>query len=1000
MPQDSLDPRRTPPHRRMAAALLSVLCTAVSIGATTAASAADASGGRSAPSANASQTTTTVPGVPRYFNYPSPPGTAESAGEPSIGSNWKSEQLFRNSNGPIPNGGAANYFGGFLPYMVEVTFNDCQSPAKAIWDKHLLLTANTTRVYGDPILFTDHATGRTFVTQEEGLTPLGSTTDITDNDGDSFSPSQGSGAPSCVDHETMGGGPYHAPLFSPPPPLYPNATYYASQCISDAVIALSTDGGVTFGPSVPMFTVADCDGLHGHIKVGPDGTVYVPDKACASLNVPLLNGGEAAVVVSEDNGTTWSIRTVPGATTKGEWDASVGVANDGTIYLGYQLETGRPGIAVSHDKGLHWVNTTDLGAITGIENCAFPAVVAGDGGTTTGRAAFAFYGSTTAGASENATFPGVWYLYIATTFDGGATWTTQNVTPGDPIQRGGICGSGTCRNMLDFFDATIDKEGRVLVGWDDGCINGCVNGPPNSFTAKAVITRQAGGKRMFAAYDPVEPGMPQAPELSGTLANGTVHLSWMAPDNGGADVTSYKLYRSINGAAFTLLATLTTSHYTDTVNPTDNNHYRLTAVNAMGEGPYCQEYAPEIPVPTRCLVPGPVAVSDVNSTGGDLDGGQNIPPDPSVDIRDLSIAEPYAGPGVNQLVFTLQLKPGGTLTPDCQWYIIWNRKVPAADASDRRFVAMKTDPTGAPSFVYGDFGPPLPIGSPPPVNANTPTPLGPADFGSFDVASGVMTIKLATSKVDESLLAAGDILNALNVRTFFIRPDAGQKSQNNAADITDNSSYTLVGNGSCFCTVDQPPVAGLTASPTSGAVPLDVTFNASTSFDPDAGDGVASYTFTFADGTNPVTQASPILTHTYQVASGSSGFLATVTVNDQKCGQPSLNIGSVSVNVSGTTAVTPEKPSGRLGIFPMSNPSHGQTSFSLFMDRDGMVNVQVFGLDGRRIANLISAWMPAGRHSLEWDGLDLSGNRAPASFYVVRARSDSRSVATRIVLLP
>src|SRR5207247_11453277 len=158
------------------------------------------------PGVKAPQVTATVPGAPRFFNFASPPGIADNAGEPSIGSNWTSEQVFSNSNGPIPNGGAANYFGGFLPYMVEVTFNDCQSPAKAIWDRHLVLTANTTRVYGDPILFTDHTTGRTFVCQEQGLTPLGSTTDFTDNDGDSFSPSQGSGAPPCLDHETIGGG--------------------------------------------------------------------------------------------------------------------------------------------------------------------------------------------------------------------------------------------------------------------------------------------------------------------------------------------------------------------------------------------------------------------------------------------------------------------------------------------------------------------------------------------------------------------------------------------------------------------------------------------------------------------------------------------------------------------------------------------------------------------------------------------------------------------------
>jgi hypothetical protein len=141
-------------------------------------------------------------------------------------------------------------------------------------------------------------------------------------------------------------------------------------------------------------------------------------------------------------------------------------------------------------------------------------VVAGD----PNRAAFAFFGTTTPGDNFHCgngddcsddlgnnpqpPFEGDWHLYIATTYDGGLTWTTINATPGDPIQRGGICGTGTCRNLLDFFDATIDKEGRVLIGYDDGCISAnCIAGGDNDFSAKNAIARQLNGKRMFAAFD-------------------------------------------------------------------------------------------------------------------------------------------------------------------------------------------------------------------------------------------------------------------------------------------------------------------------------------------------------------------------------------------------------------------------------------------------------------------------------------------------------------------
>jgi hypothetical protein len=167
----------------------------------------------------------------------------------------------------------------------------------------------------------------------------------------------------------------------------------------------------------------------------------------------------------------------------------------------------------------------DAGAAYGIQNTKFPEVVAGDDN----RAAFAFLGTTSAGDEQAATFPGVWYLYVAFTYDSGATWTTVNVTPGDPVQRGCIWnggGSNACRNLLDFNDATIDGQGRVLVAYTDGCKNidfsyaslscgaqGITHGPsncdsnPNAYASTDkvnfdALARQACGEGLVAAFDP------------------------------------------------------------------------------------------------------------------------------------------------------------------------------------------------------------------------------------------------------------------------------------------------------------------------------------------------------------------------------------------------------------------------------------------------------------------------------------------------------------------
>jgi hypothetical protein len=886
---------------------------------------------------------TSTPGVPRFQNYPAPAGIADDVGEPSIGCNWKSEQSFSNSMFSIPNGGRVMLFGGFSPDLYRATFNDCSSPAKPNWEAKPLLTASTPRGFGDPILFTDHDTGRTFVSQLEGLTPAGSTTDVTDDDGDNFMPSEGSSAPSDIDHQTFGGGIFHSGGVGPVT-AYPNAVYYASQSVSDARAAQSLDGGITFGPAFPMYTINDCAGLHGHIKVSPkDGTVYVPNVGCGGAIPFHETDAKQAVIVSEDNGMTWAIRPIPDSTTHGNGsadntiigtrDPSVSIDADGNVYFVYQAEdrlTGNldgndiagdthPKVAVSHDRGLHWEPSIDVGAtvLNGnpIKNATFVTATAGSGG----RAAVAFFGTETGGnnwpcgegdncslnvqgvatdINKRPLFTGVWYLYISTTFDGGKTWTTQNVTPGDPIQRGGICGGSTCRNLLDFMDVQIDKEGRVLVAGEDGCIAGCVNGPPNSFTAKGFITRQSGGKRMLAQFDPVEPALAGAPLVTALMdgAKTKVQLSWPAPDDGGSAITAYNIYRRTGGAgAFVFLATVTERTFLDTTFDKNNPvFYHVTAVNGPGEGPFCSDIAPTIGIVVNpCAVPGVLVDNDVNPDGSDNDAGipgPGQPSDPRVNVRQLFIAEPFSGAGVNKLVFTLQLAPStgpGATTPppSSQWYIVWNRQTPDPDF-DRWYVAMKSDATGALSFEYGKFGVST-IGNP---NVSTPMKLGDADSGTYDVATGVVTIVLSNSKAEN--VTAGKSLSTVNVRTYLARPDSGTKTQSTADDITGDGNYTLVGNAACA--LNQAPTAKLNATPIEGNPPMTVNFDASASIDPDAGDSVASYTFSFGDGSPDVTQASPTISHTYKHG---GQFFATLTVKDSH-GLQSANVASVEIHVA------------------------------------------------------------------------------------------------------
>jgi hypothetical protein len=222
--------------------------------------------------------------------------------------------------------------------------------------------------------------------------------------------------------------------------------------------------------------------------------VYVPHKRC---------GGQQGVLASADAGLTWSLNIVP-QTVDGLSDPKVAFDRGGRMYF-VASSGGRPLVATSDDGGATWTSPMDVGEAVGTRNVEFPMVVAGD----PGRAAFAFYGSMTPGDDQSAAFTGVWHLYVAFTFDGGASWQTVDATQGDPVQRGCIWlqgPGGNCRNLLDFQDMTVDAQGRVLIGYADGCTSlaciGPTGTPDDSRDSLGTIARQSSGKRLSVAFDP------------------------------------------------------------------------------------------------------------------------------------------------------------------------------------------------------------------------------------------------------------------------------------------------------------------------------------------------------------------------------------------------------------------------------------------------------------------------------------------------------------------
>ena len=788
--------------------------------------------------------TPVVPNAARFQEYiPTEANGAPSAslgliaGEPTMGVN---RLVNANKGGDL--------FYQALYEILRIRFDDSTSPAKAIWEFKDAPNGVSNKATTDPFFRADPTTGRLWAMQLAGGDSL---TDISDDDGETWSPDISGGIGTGFDHEGFGVGPYPAGSLIPHP-TYPNAVYYCSQQVATAFCARSDDGGLHYGPIVPIYDSATsrCVGLHGHPKIDKDGTVYVPNKGCG-LDTPVIGQGLVNMVVSTDAGITWAIRAVPdstgGLTSKG--DPSVAIDAAGTAYLAYQdLNTNQMRVAVTHDKGATYSPSVNVGAAAGITYSVFPATTAGDAG----RAAVAFFGSTYNGTDthyESMSWPGVWYLYVATTYDGGSTWNVTNATPDNPIQAfGGIGNSGDNRNHYDFIDAQTDTQGRIIASNSIGCSAACPqHGGPNTFSKLAGIVRQSGGRRMYAQFDPpAEPTVPAAPLLSGYRNNQSVSLSWAEPDNGGSAITSYNVYRRIDGGPESKILSVTKRRQlSDPATGTHTYQYRVTAMNSLGEGPSSNLFTPTVgqnaPQPQlSCTLPGQVYTDRVG------EGGTQ----PNNDIVTFSIAEPANMPG--KLVFVINNnQPALVQNGNSLFYVYFDP--PTGGIRYRmRYSANPNAPVNEIATGRdGDF-------------TNDPTPELGGEFRNWTVVrqlepgSGIQADGSVRFIVDKNALGinTGDALYGVAVREDSANSPSGVLSADYAGGRQD---YLVVGND--YCTTHAPVPLNVVSRKThnaAGDFDVDLPLLGTPGIEPRSGGASGNYklVFTFPNALSGVSGAT------------------------------------------------------------------------------------------------------------------------------------------------
>jgi flagellar hook assembly protein FlgD len=81
------------------------------------------------------------------------------------------------------------------------------------------------------------------------------------------------------------------------------------------------------------------------------------------------------------------------------------------------------------------------------------------------------------------------------------------------------------------------------------------------------------------------------------------------------------------------------------------------------------------------------------------------------------------------------------------------------------------------------------------------------------------------------------------------------------------------------------------------------------------------------------------------------------------------------------------------------NPFSTATMIRFAIPSSGDVSLSIYDLNGHLVRRLVTAPLPAGLHSVTWDGGRREGVRAAPGVYVCRLNADNRTTTRRVVLI-
>jgi len=87
---------------------------------------------------------------------------------------------------------------------------------------------------------------------------------------------------------------------------------------------------------------------------------------------------------------------------------------------------------------------------------------------------------------------------------------------------------------------------------------------------------------------------------------------------------------------------------------------------------------------------------------------------------------------------------------------------------------------------------------------------------------------------------------------------------------------------------------------------------------------------------------------------------------------------------------------GSLQLYP--NPSDGAITITFELKEKSKVNIGIFNIDGQLIKSMNEAVFPVGEHTVQWDGISITGEKVNSGIYFCELINDSGRVVEKLVI--